>query len=121
MDQLRNKLFNIQKEEILKEFMKEGYLSATQEEKDNIFEPIRGTVELEVDRMLKEFIYNYNSSSPQVKQNFWLQVVLTFINITSTIGVAFAVNEKSWVFVTLLGLVSFATNFVPLIQIKVGG
>lgn len=121
MDQLRNKLLSIQKEEILREFMGEEYLSSSQEEKDRIYEYIGSRVEQEVDVMLREFIYNYNKSSPQAKQNFWMQIIFTFINIVLTIGIAFAVNEKAWVFVSILGIVSFVTHFIPHIQSRNGG
>lgn len=115
MSKLRELLKDIQKEKTLRLLLKDNYDNATEEHKSILINHVETQIDIDVDRMLNEFILQYQAGTPIAKKNrasMWVYIVG---NLILTIGIGYAVNIQMWEFVWILGALSIGVQALPII------
>lgn len=93
MSRLRESLIKVQKEETLKELLKDKYHITPEDEKQRLLALLGDTIERDVDKMIREEIDAYNENTPIRKKNKKLSLFIGIINVILTILISYAVNE----------------------------
>jgi fatty-acid desaturase len=115
MSRLRERLIAVHEEETLKKVLVDKYDTATPKEKEHLLSFLGDTIQRDVDKLIREEIDDYNENTPTKKKNKKMQILLIIIEVILTILIGFAVNDKSWGFVTGIGLAMIIVLILPLI------
>ncbi|MDX8288823.1 hypothetical protein SLL00_03420 [Metabacillus indicus] len=118
MSQLRETLLEMQKEKTLKLLLGASYDTATQAQKDHFLSIVGNQINVDVDRMLHDYVLSYNSNTPLAKKNNKLRWVYISCNVILASASGYAINIENWPFVIFLGLLTILNQFLPFIYNK---
>lgn len=102
--------------ETLKEYLGSRYLSVTVQEKEELLNTLRnrGEIDREIENVLNAFLHEIQKNSPDSRKRKIKAAIFAALNLLLTIGIAYAVNETAWVFVTLLAIANVVVIVLPL-------
>lgn len=114
MSNLRNIVTLHVEQETLKEYYKTKLNSTLPREKEKTLKFLRtnGHIDQKVDKILKSFAEEVMEGSPEVKKRKKRSIAYNLVILVCTIGLAFAVNEKAWVFVSFLGIIQAIVQYL---------
>lgn len=115
MNKLKDTLLEIQREKTLRLLLKEKYEQSTMEEREHYLSILGDQIERDVDDLINDFIRNYRRNEPNAVKNKKLRNVYIIANIVLTLAGAYAVNEKAWVYVVIIGLLMVCNQYLPFI------
>lgn len=118
MSQLRNMLKEIQKEKMLRLLLGADFDSATEEHKDFLASHVESQINIDVDKILNEYILTYQASTPVAKKDSKLLYIHVIGSLVLSTGIAYGVNREEWVFVVFLGILMILIQLLPLIYKK---
>lgn len=120
MSRLREELLEIQKEKFLKALLGTQYAAATEDQKNHFLFVIDDQIQIDVDKMLSEYILDQRVRSPEAQQSSKIKWVYIIMNIILSFGSAYAVNQEAWVFLGILGVLMVINQSLPFIYDKNG-
>ncbi|PED63149.1 hypothetical protein [Bacillus toyonensis] len=115
MSQLRDTLLELQKEKTLRLLLGNRYDQATDAEKQHYLSVVGTQIENDVDVLLHQHVINYQSNTPVSRKGKKLKWVYIIVNVVLTILGAYAVNEKAWVYVVGIGIMTAINQCLPFI------
>jgi len=115
MSQLREMLKAIQTEKMLKLLLGEQFHTATDEHKVFLAGHVEQQIDIDVDKLLNEFILVHHANTPIAKKNKKLIYIQIAGSVVLTTAIAYAVNTEAWVFVGFLGILMILIQFLPLV------
>jgi hypothetical protein len=95
-------------EETLREFLGENLQTTSIDEKQRLLEILRkrGEIDREVELILNAFQAEIEQNSPAKRKRKITTAIFSGIYLILTIAIAYAVNEKAWVFVSILAVLN---------------
>ena len=112
---LRDYLIKLQQEETLKEYLGSDYEAASKEEKEKFLSLVQAQIELDVDRMINEYMDYLEKTAPEKKKNNKIMYVYTLLTLLSTGFLGYAFNNENWVVVAFIYVLLFAVQSLPYI------
>lgn len=113
---LRNLLIELQQEETLKAYLKNGYNTATAQEKEEFLGYVNETIENDVDRMLMDYVENQKRISPQRKTHNKLMIAYTVLSLALTGLSGYTVNQEYWGITIVIYLILICIQSLPYIS-----
>lgn len=101
----------------LREYLGDRFNVASSEEKTGLLSTLRrrGEIDREVENVLNTFANEIQRDSAGAKKKKIRTLIIAGLNLIITIGMAYAVNEKAWVFVSILGVINLVVIALPII------
>lgn len=115
MSQLRETLLEVQKEKTLRLLLGIRYDQATDQEKAHYLSVLGNQIEVDVDRLLNEYILSYQQNTPVRRKSKKLRWVYITGNTILGLAGAYAVNEKAWVFVGFIAVMMIINQYLPFV------
>jgi hypothetical protein len=105
-------------DETLRDYLGARYPSASHQDKQELLETLRrrGEIDREVENILNAFLHDIQRNSPSSKKRRIKISILAGLNLFLTVAIAYAVNEKAWVFLVFLGIANLVILIYPLIN-----
>ncbi|WP_163538320.1 hypothetical protein [Gracilibacillus sp. YIM 98692] len=112
MTQLKEVLIKVQKDKILLKALGDRYHTATEEEKEQLLDVVRDQIDHDVEKLLNDHINHHNKTKPARKKYIGAKIVSASLNIISTIGIGYSVNQELWVPVIICGAVLLVSQVI---------
>ncbi len=112
---LREMLIEMQKEEVLKEYLGDSYEKASRQEKDSFLSYVIENIENSVDKMLNDHVEQHIKNAPEKKDHNRLMLFYTSFSVALTALLGYAFNEENLILIIISYALLVGTQSLPYI------
>lgn len=117
MDDLKQILVDRQVEIVLQQYYLElgqPYEEVKEEEKKALINIILPTINMDIEKMLREYVEYSQATKPDKKNNKKFQILLAGLLCIVMVGLAYAVNIENWILVVILVVINIVLAIAPI-------